>query len=290
MRPPLHAPPIPLTTTTNPFSPFFPSPRPRFEFPTAAPALPALRRLEWAFEQTGAAARAGGINSLNDMLIAAPSLHELVLTNRMPFTALRQNRLHLPTLRTLRLHARAGMCPLVARQTTYWVLPVLETVVVEGAARAEALELLWEKFGGQVRVLELELGRGGERGGLSMGDVDKIVRVCPALEELNLRVGVENLYWNLTVGLDDDILWTSACTHSTLQRVGICVDAGELSVKAWMAVAEYVGKLRVECPALCQVALYVQDLEAAVQSPQFHALHETLSSSGRQLLLRPVHA
>jgi hypothetical protein len=142
------------------------TPPPRFEFPTAAPALPALRRLDWAFDKTGAAARAGGINSLTDTLAAvAPSLRELVLTGPMPLAALRQHRLRLGALRTLRLHAGAGACPLVVRQTTYWVLPALENVVVQGAARADALQALWGAFGGQVRVLELELGSGVSRPG-----------------------------------------------------------------------------------------------------------------------------
>src|SRR5258708_25526346 len=60
---------------------------PRFEFPTAAPALPALCRLEWAFDKAGAAARAG-INFLTDMLIAAPNLSELVLTGALRGLAL----------------------------------------------------------------------------------------------------------------------------------------------------------------------------------------------------------
>jgi hypothetical protein len=176
------------------------------------------------------------------------------------------------------------------RQTTYWVLPVLQNVVVEGAVPAEALEALWEKFGGQVHVLELEVGGAGA--GMSMGDVGKIVGVCPALEELNLRVDVAdlNLCWNLTTDSDDNVTGTWGCMHDTLQRVGVCVDAGEWSVKTWTAVVEYVGKLWKGCPGLRQVVLYVHDVQVAVQNSQFHALRETVSLSGRQLLLRLVHA
>ena len=261
---------------------------PRFEFPTATPALPALRRLDWAFDKTGAATRTGGINSLTDTLAAAaPSLRELVLTGPMPLASLRQHRLRLRELRTLRLHAGAGMCPLVVRQTTYWVLPVLENIVVQGPARAEALQALWGTFGGQVRVLELELGSG-----VSMRDVGSIVEVCPALEELNLRLGVEdlNLCSNSTVDLEGGVITqTWACTHNALQRVGICIDAGKWSVKTWMVVTEYVGKLGKGCPALHQVRLYVQNVEVAEQNLQVHALRETMSLSGRQLLLRSLH-
>ena len=260
---------------------------PRFEFPTASPALPALRRLDWAFDKTGAAARAGGINSLTDTLVAAaPSLRELVLTGPMPLAALRQHRLRLGALRTLRLQAGAAACPLVVRQTTYWVLPVLENIVVQGAARAEALQALWGTFGGQVRVLELELGSG-----VSMGDVGSIVEVCPALEELNLKLGMEDLNpcSHLTVDSEVGVTRTWACTHDTLQRVGICVDDGKWSVKTWMVVTEYVGKLRKGCPALHQVRLYLQDVEVAEQNLQLHALREKMTSSGRQLFLRSFH-
>ncbi|KAI9513531.1 hypothetical protein F5148DRAFT_11435 [Russula earlei] len=89
---------------------------PRFEFPTGMPALPALRRLEWAFDPTGAATRAGGINALDDVL---------------------------------------------------------------RAATAEPLEPLWEAFGGQVRMLEMDLATAG---GVPMVDVGRIARACPALE------------------------------------------------------------------------------------------------------------
>lgn len=56
--------------------PIYPLPTPlRFEFPTAELAFPSLHRLEWDFDKTGVAARAGGGNSLRDMLKAAPSVH-----------------------------------------------------------------------------------------------------------------------------------------------------------------------------------------------------------------------
>jgi hypothetical protein len=164
------------------------------------------------------------------VLAAAPVLHELVLTGSMPPAALNERQQNLLALRTLRLHAGAGACPLVARQTTYWVLPALENVVVEGTARAEALEALWKTFGGQLRGLELELGNNG-----SMGDVDGIVQACPALEELNLRLGVEYLDLCSNSAIDfeseDSITKIWAWTRNTLQRVGICVDAEKLSVE-----------------------------------------------------------
>ncbi|KAI9511904.1 hypothetical protein F5148DRAFT_1146505 [Russula earlei] len=264
------------------------APPPRFEFPTGMPALPALRRLEWAFDPTGAATRAGGINALDDVLRAAPALEELVLVGRMPFTALRQHRLRLPALRTLRLHAGAGECPLVARQTTYWALPALENVVVRGAASAEPLEPLWEAFGGQVRVLEMELATAG---GVPMVDVGRIASACPALEECNVRVLAEEV--NLRCDSQDtDGVGQSpwACAHDTLKCVGICVVARGWTVGTWVAIAKYVARFGKGCPALRNIVLYVQDVGVVAQNAEFHALHETLLSSGTQLVLRSVYA
>ncbi|KAH9983368.1 hypothetical protein BJV77DRAFT_1072934 [Russula vinacea] len=62
--PPRHRSPIPIAPHTAPFSgPSSLTLFARFEFPIAAPALPALCHLEWAFDQMGAAARAGGIEN-----------------------------------------------------------------------------------------------------------------------------------------------------------------------------------------------------------------------------------
>ena len=263
--------------------------------PTAAPALPTLRRLEWAFENVDPKARASGIDFLIDILAASPSLHELVLTGPTPINdpvALRQDHLHLRALRTLRLHDRAAKCWFVTEQTTYWELPALETVVVEGPGGARELEAFWGKFGKQLRVLELALGGRfqGRWGGASIGDVSRIVAVCPALEELNLRVITEECAdWSPTHL--DDIIWS--CTHNTLQRIRFCiydVDDEACFAETWMKVAEFIGKFVKGCPALHQVVLYVEDVEVALQYSRLHELCEKLSSSGRELLLHSVHA
>ena len=270
---------IPITTTTIHSLPI----SPRFEFPAAASPLPALRRLEWAFDKTGAAARTGGINSLTDMLKAAPSLSELVLTGLMPHAALRQDRIVLHALRTLRFRAGACGCPFLNLQTSYWVMPALENIVVEGGGCAKAFEELWGTFGRLVRVVQLELG--GE--GMWVDDVGEIVNACPGLEELNVRISCGHLNsWSPT-----DVNFVNAVyvtyMHDALQRLGICVDsdAPEWSVKTWMALAEFVGEWKL-CPALRQVVLYVRDVQVAEQNPHFHLFREELASSGRNLLLR----
>ena len=274
VRPPLIIPAPP------PQQQCLPVPIPIMTKPIAAPALPTLRRLEWAFEKEGGRWHTSAIDFLYDILVAAPSLHELVLTGPMPQAPYRI--LHLCALRTLRLHDGAGQSWLIANYAIYWELPALENVVVEGLGSAGWLWKFWEKFGEQVRMLELELGGGG-RGGMSIGDVSKIVAVCPALEELNLQVGVEE-YVNRTPVHVDDVIWS--CTHNTLQRLGICIKDLECSVDTWMKI---VGKFVEGCPALSEVLLYVSDVEVASQNTRFHALRETLLSSGRQLFFHSVN-
>ena len=251
---------------------------------TATPDLSSLRRLEWGFEDESGKSGTRGVNFLYDILTAASSLHELVLTGPMPVSPHRI-RLHLPALRTLRLHDGAGECWSITEQMSYWELQVLENVVVEGRGSTMPLRALWNTFGEQLRMLELEL-RGGGWGDVSIGDVRKIVAVCPALEELNLEVGVEE-YVNWTPKHVDDIIWS--CTHNTLQRIGICVYDLECSVRTWTNIVDYTGKFVEGCPALGKVLLYVFDVEVASGNPRFHAFREALLSSGRQLFLHSVH-
>ena len=280
VRPPLKIPAPP------PQQRCLPIPLPIITTPLAAPALPSLRRLEWAFEGEGSQQGTSGINLLYDILVAAPSLQELVLTGQMPFSAVttpHENRLHLRALHTLRLHSGAGACWFIAAQTVYWELPVLENVVVEGFGRAGPLRALWKK-GEHVRMLELELEGGW--GGVSIGDVSKIVAVCPALEELNLQVGVEE-YVNRTPMDVEDVTWF--CTHNTLQRIGSCIDDLDCSVETWRKIVHYIWKIVEGCPALGQVLLYVSDVEVASQHARFHAFREALLSNGRQLYLHLVH-
>jgi F-box-like len=260
--------------------PIHPTHAPLFDFQITVPALPTLRRLEWAFDPEGAAPRTGGINALADVLRASPALEVLVLIGPMPFTSIYQRPLPpLKRLTTLRLQDGAGLCPLVARQATYWALPALENVVVEGPTHAEVLETLWEAFGEQVRVLELEVG---DR--MLVHELQRIIGACTVLEVLNLHA-----LRRTAVSLPPLCQYA----HDTLRRVGLCVDsddAGEWNASMWMTVGEFVGQFGEGCPELREVVVYVQDVGVAAQSPQYDALRERLSSSGRQLLLCSLYA
>ncbi|KAI9444622.1 hypothetical protein H4582DRAFT_2070354 [Lactarius indigo] len=137
--------------------------------------------------------------------------------------------------------------------------PALDTLVLCGPARAEALEPLVEAFAGQVRVLELGPG-------VPPLEACKIVGAFPALEELNVLVGGAG-----------GVL--RACVHETLQCVGVGVDAEEWDGETWSVVVEHVEKFVEGCPALRDVVLYARDVRVAEDNPQFQALRKTLHES-----------
>ncbi|KAI9455918.1 hypothetical protein BJY52DRAFT_614948 [Lactarius psammicola] len=235
-----------------------------FDFPTDAPAFPALRRLEWAFDPTGDAARAGGINALDDVLRAAPALHELTLVGPMPFTALRQQRLRLRALRTLRLTDGAAACPIVARQTAYWALPALETLVLRGVPCA------WRHSSRSPRRSPRRCACLSLGPGVQALERLRLVGTFPALEELYVHVSGTD-----TVVLD--------CEHNTLQRVGIGVDDEEWNVETWYIVLGHVWTPVERCPALRDVVLYARNVHVVAKSPHFNTFREVLLSHGRQL-------
>jgi len=155
---------------------------------------------------------------------------------------------------------------------------VLENIVLEGEGRAGTFEGWLGTVGRQVRVVELVLG--GKQG-MHVDDVGMILDEFPALKELNVRIGVSHL----------DTFGNRICAHDTLRCLGIRVDSDApecpWSVKTWTALAKFVGIWKW-CRSLCQIVLYVRDVQVAEQDPQFHLLREELASKGRQLLLRPV--
>ena len=165
-------------------------------------------------------------------------------------------------------------------------MPALEHIVIEGGPcagdRARAFDVLWGRFGGEVRVVELEPGGDGE-GGTWMDDVREIVNACPELEVLNFRIGCGHLNGGWSPMDDPDFVGNAASVsaaymHDTLQRLGVCVDSDAWSVNTWMALAEFVGEWK----------LYVQNVQAAEQNPQLHLFHGELALSGGQLLLHSV--
>jgi len=245
---------------------------PVFSYPTGAPALPALRRLEWAFEPTGNAARAGGINALDDVLRVTPALEELVLSGAMPTSTLRHHHIRLRALRTLRLTAGAAACPLVARQVAYLALPALDTLVLLGAARADSLEPLVEAFAAQVRVLELGPG-------VPSLEAHKIIAAFPALEELNVHVGGADTGAGRALRV---------CAHDKLRRVGLCVDSQEWDGEIWSAAVGCVEKFVEGCSALQDIVLFARGVHIPAENPQFDALRESVRSHGRQLQLHPL--
>ncbi|PCH37874.1 hypothetical protein WOLCODRAFT_135893 [Wolfiporia cocos MD-104 SS10] len=164
---------------TGPFS--HPDADMRFEFSTSCPPLPALKRLDWWHDNE--AARAGGINLLGDVLLAAPNLQYLSVGGRVHFSHVAPRPPDLPKLATLRV--LQGTSVQLVGQLSRWSLPSLRHLVLDGA-EPNILEFLWEAFGAQLRTIEL-----GESLCFAAPDARTLARIlesCPQLEELNYHV------------------------------------------------------------------------------------------------------
>jgi len=87
----------------------------------------------------------------------------------------------LPSLTTLRLRWMNG---LFIRQICQWSLPALAHVVVDNSHSNSVLEVIWETFGSQLRIVEL-----GKHVRFFVEDhLTSLLRDCPSLQELNYHI------------------------------------------------------------------------------------------------------
>ncbi|KAJ7044981.1 hypothetical protein C8F04DRAFT_1026238 [Mycena alexandri] len=154
----------------------------RYDFDTTCPPLFSLRRLDWWHYSD--ASRTGGINSLMDVLSAAPNLEYLFVgvehwqPTYFPHPPLLH--IHLTSLRTLRLSVRRQWVR-VMDHILKLSLPALETLIIDAAVADERMTVMWETFGSQFRVVEF--GKGVRFGsGLTCLQT---LQTCPSLRELN---------------------------------------------------------------------------------------------------------
>ncbi|KAK7058582.1 hypothetical protein VNI00_002218 [Paramarasmius palmivorus] len=153
---------------------------PRFEFDADCTPLPTLKRLDWNYNFE--AERTGGINSLNVVLRNAPNLQYLFLGNFTDRTYTTTSQpIQLPKLQTLSLSTISAQ---ILYQLAYrWSLPSLTNVII-GALYIHSIETLWEKYGEQLKSVEL-----GRHVGFLMGDhLGPCLQACPNLEELNYYI------------------------------------------------------------------------------------------------------
>lgn len=151
----------------------------QFDFPVEdCPALASLRRLDWWHQND--AARSGGLNSLTDVLKAAPNLEYLSLGGDMQICFLHQTPLSLLALTTLRIRP---MHALLLAPFNRWKLPSLKHIIVD-TYNGSLPQNFWAAFGGQIETIEL----GHDIKFCLVDMVQYLLGVCPNLKELNYRV------------------------------------------------------------------------------------------------------
>ncbi|KAF7796856.1 hypothetical protein EIP86_008040 [Pleurotus ostreatoroseus] len=150
-----------------------------FDFPAEdCPMLPSLKRLDWWHYND--ASKTGGVNSLTDVLRAAPNLEYLSLWGDNWMGLLHQPPISLPSLTTLRL--RSTNAPLLL-PLHKWKLPSFTRIIVDNY-NGTLPGSLWSTFGNQLETVEL--GQSVKFGLVDM--VQYVLDACPNLKELNYYV------------------------------------------------------------------------------------------------------
>ncbi|KAI0345349.1 hypothetical protein BDW22DRAFT_1022028 [Trametopsis cervina] len=144
------------------------------------PSMTSLKRLDWWHYND--AARTGGLNSLLDVLHAAPNLQYLSLCGDLWLNMMHRGQVSLPHLATLRLQK---MNILFLQQICRWSLPALRNIVLETYTHTpNFLEILWCAYGSQIKTVEL-----GKTLRFYVQDLlSTILARCPNLEELSYYI------------------------------------------------------------------------------------------------------
>ncbi|VDC08024.1 unnamed protein product [Peniophora sp. CBMAI 1063] len=245
---------------------------PQFEFSTDAPKLPALKRLEWW--QDNSACCTGGINSLDDVLKAAPHVQYLTFGGQMFITALRQQqRLHLPELHTLRLRA---VNAIAIRQLCFWSTPVLDHLILDDApSNAEMLDTLWENVGEQLQAVEL----GRDEHFRCHDYVATVLTVCPGVRELNCRV-----LYTAAPSLGDK--FSATIPHTSLNRIGLHAVhfPAEAPETLWDHLrAHFSAYSRDAFPGLREFALYGEEWSSFCADPRFREIQSAVKAAERTI-------
>ena len=144
------------------------------------PPLTSLKRLDWWHRNE--AAKTGGINSLVDVLKAAPNLNYLSLEGEVWMYAMQLNTTI--TLRHLTtLHLRCVNI-LFVLQLSKWSFPSLRNVILDRFIHDSMPETIGQSFGSHIRTLEL----GKSLKFYTHDALRPILHACPHLEEVNYYV------------------------------------------------------------------------------------------------------
>jgi len=239
--------------------PFRPDEDLRFEFPAECPPLPSLKRLDWW--HVNDAARSGGINSVGDVLHAAPNLEYLSLGGYVKFVHLQRSTINLPVLTTLRI---LRLNVLFVQQTTQWSMPSLRCLVIDTVEDIGILEPFWDAFGAQIRTVEL----GHSLSYYVYDTLSYILPGCPNLEVLNYYVH----FTAIPSSFSD--------TFYSLKTVGLHAHPNLLlppeSTEYWRRIQDHIAMLcRPSFPSLKTVILY-GDWDAVIEDIRYPFLIQSL--------------
>jgi hypothetical protein len=151
--------------------------QPRFEFSADCLPLTSVKRIEWWHYNN--AARSGGINALEQVLLCAPNVEYLVLGGELWGYSMSSVHQHLAALSTLRI-GKANA--LFIHHVCKWVVPHLQHVIADAPIKhaAHGLRMVWEMFGQQLRTVEL-----GRSLAFILDDhITDVLVGCPNLERI----------------------------------------------------------------------------------------------------------
>jgi len=139
-------------------------------------SFPLLEHLEWHNNEPE---RMGGINSLCAVLCMAPNLTYLFIAGLPGRSRIIPRSVSLPVLTTLHLRNVDGL--LLHVIVDRWALPALAHLILDDPWYSQALLIIWEKYGSQLRTVEL----GKHLRFLVRDVISPCLRCCPSLEEIN---------------------------------------------------------------------------------------------------------
>ena len=269
-----------LVRTADPLTPI------TYDFATpTCPPLPALRRLDWWHHNE--AARTGGINSLTDVLAAAPALEYLSVGGELWPSYLHAPAapVALPKLATLRFRrANAffvlNLCRAVAggadpAAADGRALPALRHLVFDHVGHAEMYWPLWAAAGATVRTAEL---------GPSLRFFVQDFLACvfagaPALEALNYYV-----HFTHPPCADPAAAAAPVCAMESLRTVGLHAHPTQFhrvgDPAYWTHLEKHFAALAGPAfPALREVRLY-GDWSATAADDEFVRIAKPLREKG----------
>ncbi|THH20976.1 hypothetical protein EUX98_g8473 [Antrodiella citrinella] len=144
------------------------------------PPLNSLKRVDWSHRND--AARTGGINSLADVLLAAPNVTFLSIEGQVGLNLMRPNStVVLNALTTLHFRHVNMLFTLLI---TKWQLPSLRHIILDGCTDIYMLQSIAQSFGHQIQTLEL----GKSLKFYANDALHPVLESCPVLEEISYYV------------------------------------------------------------------------------------------------------